>query len=193
MNRELWLIRAKTLLEEQYFSKPSKRLPVKLSISCGIPKGSAKAIGQCWDPRVAADGTTHVFVCPSLDRPIEVLGVLLHELIHACVGLKEGHGGQFARMARDVGLRGKLTATIVEDGTELHKSLQKILDALGPYPHKALNKHGTGKKKPVRKRLRLVSTTDDTYSVSLLADLVDEHGPPTDPWGNEMILPGKET
>lgn len=186
LNREEWLLKAKDLMAEEFFNKPSKTLPAKLALSCGIPKGSARAIGQCWDPRVASDGTTHVFVCPSMDDPILVLGTLLHELIHACVGLREGHGGQFARMARDVGLRGKLTATTVEEGTRLHSVLMEMVSQLGPYPHRAMNKMGSAKRKKPRSTTRLYSPEDGDYSLTIKLSLLEEHGPPKDPWGNEM-------
>jgi hypothetical protein len=185
MNREEWLLGAKDHIAERFFNKPSKRLPAKLALSCGIPKGSSRAIGQCWDPRVAADGTTHIFVCPSLDNPIEVLGTLLHELVHACVGIKEGHGGQFARMAREVGLCGKLTSTVVEEGTDLHMFLLGVVGLLGPYPHKAMNKQGT-KRKAVRTAVRLYSSEIPGYSVSIKASVLEEMGYPLDPDGNEM-------
>lgn len=185
MNREAWLNKAKELLERKYFSKPSKALPPKLAISCGIPKGSSKAIGQCWDPTVTKDGTTQIFICPSQDDPIEILQILLHELIHACVGLSCGHKGDFARMARAVGLQGKLTATVVHKGTPLHNELDAMARKIGPYPHKAMTKQKRVVKRV--KRVTLVSPQDPEYRVTICQSVLQEHGPPTDPWGNDLV------
>jgi hypothetical protein len=189
VNREKWLIEATGLLELEFFNKPIRALPKKLALSCGIPKGSSRAIGQCWDPRVSSDGTTHIFICPSLDDPLQILATLLHELIHACVGIQERHGGNFAKMARWVGLEGKLTATTVSEGTKLHKKLTTISERLGPYPHKAMQKNRSVaiKKKGQSKRIKLVSTTEDSYSLTISIKVFEEFGSPQDPWGNPMV------
>ena len=193
MNRETWLLAATRLLETEYFNKPSKALPKKLAVSCGIPKGSSRAIGQCWDPRIASDGTTHIFICPSLENPIEILGTLLHELIHACVGLQERHGGHFATMARKIGLQGKLTATYVEKETDLYKKLEEMLVILGDYPHKAMHKNKRVALKPQRpKRIKLVSPDSPEYTVTISSEVYEAMGSPKDPWGGVMIPLTKE-
>jgi hypothetical protein len=186
--REEWLVSAIDLMKKEFFNKPNRALP-KVAVSCGIPKGSSKAIGQCWDPIASTDGTTHIFVCPSQECPITVLGILLHELIHACVGIPEGHTGQFASMARQVGLKGKLTATFVEKNSTLFDQLHKMVSHLGEYPHKAMKKSVSSKKKRVvrKKYAKLVSTQDPDYFVKIEVSLL-EIGIPKDPWGNELEL-----
>jgi len=191
MTREQWLLATTKKLEERYFSRSPRILPKKLAVSCGIPKGSNRAIGQCWDPRVSKDGTTHIFICPSLDDPFEILSTLLHELVHACVGLAEGHGGEFARVARKVGLKGKLTATFVEPGSDTGNFFQEIVKEVGEYPHKGMLKTGTKKKKEKEKYVRLVSLTEEGYTFSI-KEMLLENGYPKDPWGREMVeLKGK--
>ena len=188
INREDWLLRATDLMKKQWFHKAPRVLP-RVAVSCGFPRGSSKAIGQCWDPIVSKNGTTHVFICPSLDDPITVLGTLLHELIHACVGIAEKHGGQFAKMAREVGLEGKLTATYVKPETKLWNQLQGISSTLGDYPHKAMVK--TGKKKVMRKRskrIKLMSQEDPSYVVFIDEIVLENSGLPLDPWKREMVL-----
>lgn len=173
-------------MRKQWFRKAPKVLP-PVAVSCGFPRGSNRAIGQCWDPVVSRNGTTHIFICPSLDDPIMVLGTLLHELIHACVGIAEKHGGQFAKMAREVGLDGKLTATFVKPGSQLESILKKMVEELGTYPHKAMLK--TGKKKPKKrsKRWKLMSQVDPSFVIYVDQALLEEFGYPICPWKQEMI------
>lgn len=187
MTREEWLLRGVELLKEHFFNKPPKVLPKKLAVSCGIPKGSSRAIGQCWDPSVASDGTTHIFICPSQDDPITVLGILLHELIHACVGIEEGHSGQFATMARSVGLKGKLTATFVGKDSKLHTVLSEISIKIGEYPHKAMVKsHKVKKKKNNKTTVLLQSSVQPEYKLRIKLSILEEHGAPTCPFGELM-------
>lgn len=191
--RESWLIEGTNLLKSKFFDKPVRALPEKIAVSCGIPMGSKRAIGQCWDPVMSQDGTTHVFVCPSIDEPIQVLGTLLHELIHACLGVAEGHGKEFGRFAKSVGLQGKLTATFVKEDTELFKTLTGLSTQLGVYPHKAINKQGLMRLRPSRpKRVKLISEIEEGYSVSISEKVLEDFGMPTDPWGNSMVVFEKE-
>ena len=190
MTREEWLTKIKEKLEQLFFNAPPHKLPSKLALSCGIPKGSSKAIGQCWDPRVSKDKTTHIFVCPSLDDPVQVVGVLLHELIHACLGLHEGHGKNFAKFIRKVGLVGKVTSTYVKEGSELESQIKQILEEVGGYPHQAMNKQGAlrAKRQPVKRRVTLVSTVDPDYALSISIKVLEGLGAPKDPWDKTMVI-----
>lgn len=186
MLREEWLLEAKTRLESEFFSRKIRRLP-PVAVSCGIPKGSSSAIGQCWDAKVASDGTSQIFICPSIDEPFQVLGVLLHELCHASVGVRYGHGPEFGRIARAVGLKGKLTQTVVEKDSSTGIFLTKIQEALGMYPHKSLNKLKTKKKGQRPKKIKLVSPDHQDYEITILQELLYQ-GLPVDPWGETMEL-----
>ena len=200
LTREQWLNAATHALGAHFFpvaagtkkdaGKKMHVLPKKLQCSCGFPYKSKEAIGQCWSPSLSADGTTQVFVSPCQDEPVRVLDILLHELIHAAVGTNEGHKGEFKKVAVALGLRGKMTATRAEPGTELHGKLSRIARELGPYPHKALNKNtGTEKKKKEKKGgwVRLMSETENEYRVVISPRQLEEHGVPRDPWGDEMV------
>jgi len=185
--RETWLLRAVPLLAPLLLAAGAPPLPERIQVSAGFPKRSAKAIGQCWPETATADKTIHVFISPVLgEDPTRVLDVLLHELVHACVGNKAGHKGPFTKVARALGLEGKLTATVA--GEALKAKLVDFAKQLGPYPHavivgmtpKVMPKKGTGK------RLVLRSTYDPDYYVYMLREHLEEHGAPTDPWGEEM-------
>jgi hypothetical protein len=52
-----------------------------------------------------------IMISPVLDDPMRVAGVLAHELVHATVGTQHGHKGPFAKLAKKIGLEGKMTAT----------------------------------------------------------------------------------
>ena|SRR5579859_2017818 len=129
--------------------------PVTVRVSCGWPsRGGVGAkrtvIGQCFSPTVCADGKPQIFISPRLGDGVEVLGTLLHELIHASVGNACGHGKVFSQAARKVGLEGPPTATTVGDA--LRPYLQAFIDRVGVYPHAAIR---PVIKKKVGSRLRL--------------------------------------
>lgn len=209
--REKWLFEAALELEKMFLIPAGAPLPLKLSVSAGWARGSRKAIGQCFSPLAAVDGeTTHVFVCPRLGADVvEVLATLLHELVHAAVGVKEKHAGRFKTVARAVGLEGKLTATYAKEGTELHRKLLEISSRLGDYPHVPLRSTGGGGELPKPPKggaeesdgeegeggagkkakgwVRLQSPSEPKYTVVVSPKSLEEYGYPADPWGTTMV------
>jgi len=134
--REWWLFEAATFLLEMMEAAGEATAPVR--VSCGWPSrggmGKGKhTIGQCFPQEMCADGVSQIFVSPRIAESIEVLGTLLHELIHAADRCKHGHGREFSQPARRLGLVGPPTAT--EVGPELRQVLQTFIDHMGPYPH----------------------------------------------------------
>jgi hypothetical protein len=137
MTREQWLIAAcrhlSPILDEAGAMSPS------VAVSIGFPKrrrGGMAHLGECWDGSLTADGRPAIFVSPILQDPLRILDVLLHELVHAAVGVKCGHRGRFVTVARACGLEGKPTATIA--GSNLRSRLNALSVELGPLPHAAL-------------------------------------------------------
>jgi len=199
--REGWLQAATKALDAKFFSGKGYKLPEKLGCSCGFPRGHARAIGQCWHPSVAKDGTTHIFICPSQDDTMRVLDILLHELIHAAVGLACGHRGAFKKLATEFGLTGKMTATVCEPGSELHRQLASIATELGDYPHSAMGKRNTkgdgdegeGEGKGgARPWSMWISVNNPEFKVYAHAGQVAEFGEPRDPDGGRMYMKGTE-
>lgn len=141
--RETWLSEASVLLQKRIFTaaniKPKEWSEKRYRVSCGFPIGyrgsrSGKVImGQAFDPSISADGTFEVFINPVLDKPIDVLGVLWHELIHVYCGIECGHRGDFAHTARATGLTGSMTSTV--PGEASIPVLKDIAKELGKYPH----------------------------------------------------------
>lgn len=184
MNRETWLENAAKelipLIEEKGF-----KMPDKVMYSCGFPKGSKEAIGQCWGEVHTKDNTTHIFVCPTQSENVRVLDILLHEMIHAAVGTKEGHKGKFKQLAKDLGLAGKMTATYAEKGTELYDKLEAIGNKIGDYPHSQLERKAGEKRPPGGGWVKFVSKTEPNYILRISPKSL-EMGVPKDPWGEEM-------
>lgn len=138
--REAWLMAAIDILRPTLKQAGCTTMNERVfAVSVGFPKGNVrKVIGQCWAAKASeCGGTNHVFVSPVLSDAVQVLGVLVHEMIHADDDGESGHKGHFAACAKTVGLTGKMTATTV--GEDLQPVLEDIVTELGPYPHVKLN------------------------------------------------------
>lgn len=151
--REAWLKAAEGIMAH-WIRVEGYVYPDKTRVSCGFPKkgkGRGTPIGQCWDTSVSGDGTYEMFISPSIGDPSRACDILLHEMVHAAVGLDAGHGKPFGKLARALGLEGKLTATVA--GADLKELIaDKVLAELGPYPHAALGAdEGGGKTTPKAK------------------------------------------
>lgn len=188
-SREKWLIQAVKVMIP-LLKQNKATMPKKWAVSVGFPKGGFKnnpAIGECWDPKVSENQAFNMFISPILGDPIKVLATLLHEMIHAAVGLECKHTGEFRRVARAVGLQGKLTATYAEKGSLLHGELSRIAKELGHYPHKVMAPRQTPKKQGWF-LLKLVSVNDPGYKFTIAPRLVEEFGMPMDYMGDEMVV-----
>ena len=150
--REAWLQGAAAFLIDYLVERELPRVEVR--VSCGWPvRGGVSrrtVIGQCFPPSASKDGKPQIFISPLLSDSIDVLGTLLHELIHASFGCRFGHGKEFSQAARRVGLAGPPTATTV--GDVLRSVLFAYVEQVGPYPHAAIT---VKPKDKVGSRLRL--------------------------------------
>lgn len=199
VTREEWLRRAAMLLsplfaDDMVTQHVKGNLPA-LQVAVGFPRQHGKrkgscAIGQCWFPTPDSP-VAHIFVCPTLGDPTRVLDVLIHEMVHAYVGPTAGHAaGTFGRIARAIGLEGKLTETIA--GPALKVALAGVVALLGPYPHAAMvikpeTVRPSGRA-PQSEFFSLVSINDETYRIKMIRkSLCEAHGFPVDPWGSPMV------
>lgn len=177
MNREAWL----TDMAERYCLPLIRQYQPKLEgekyrVSCGFPKGRGGRgvirIGECWAPNVSADGSVEIFISPTIDEPVEVSATLLHELVHYAVGNKCGHKGEFRRVAKAVGLEGKMTATVA--GPALVARIKDTwLSAMPPYPHAAL-KPATEVARPGSRLLKMAC--DCGFTVRITAKWLEQIG-----------------
>lgn len=188
--RETWLKAAMAELDRVFFKPGGHKLPPKLFVSIGWAKnpGKGDAIGQCFPPNWSGDEkATNMFICPRLGDPIEVLATLLHEMVHAAVGCEHGHKAPFKKVIKEFGLAGKATATYAEPGSECHEKLQGIAKELGRYPHVPMIARKKSKRGSMGGWVRLMSTNEETYKVLVSPKMLEEHGYPVDPWGDEMV------
>lgn len=189
--RETWLHAAAREMSP-VFDSVGAPLPARYRVSCGWPSVGALAkrkrrIGECWSDGASADGHTEIFVSPVLVEPVNVLATLLHELIHAAVGLKCGHRGRFASTAKMLGLTGKMTATVPSEVCA--QWLDGMARRLGPYPHDRLDSLTNGRKKQSTRMLKL-ECPDCGYVIRTTAKWLDT-GIPTCHCGGTFAIAGE--
>jgi hypothetical protein len=185
MNRETWLL---SCLEELRpdFVRVGAELPAKIRTSCGWPSKSALArvrqrVGECWSATCSGDETFEIFISPALRDSVEVLATLVHEGVHAAVGVEAKHGSAFRKVAKALNLEGKMTATTA--GEVLKVRLKELVTKLGEFPHAELKSSNAPKKQGTR--LRKVVCKKCGYAVRVTAKWI-EVGLPTCPCGTEM-------
>lgn len=190
MNRETWLENAveevSVLLAEVGVIVPQVRVAAGWP-SRGGTSLKKRVLGECWKPEVAEDGISQIFLNPMMVNPVDILGVLIHEVIHAWDRGQNGHKGPFVQAAKDVGLTGPWTATGVSE--ELHPKLVKIAEFLGDYPHSRLTP--SVERKVQTTRMLKVQCPNCDYTVRTTAKWL-EVGLPSCPEGDEMEIEVKK-
>lgn len=188
--REAWLLAAVEAVAP-IFTEQGVDLPA-IHVSVGWPGGRGKknaVIGQCWKRSQSADDINHLFISPVLGDAARVIDVLMHELVHAVDDCESGHRGAFARIAKSVGLEGKMTATTASPA--LAAKLQAIVGELGEYPHAVLAGQGGGADSPKKQGTRMIKLEDVDcgcgYSVRTTQKWIDE-GMPHCPHGVPMAV-----
>lgn len=141
LTREQWLLQAANILTDTIMCPAMDALGEQYDleqyrVSIGHPQ-SKKSIGECWKKSASTDQHNEIFITPHEDNSTAILATLIHELIHAADDCESGHKNFFARVARKVGLVGKLTAT--KAGDNLQEQLLDIVDAIGDIPHHKLD------------------------------------------------------
>lgn len=136
ITREEWLNRAVEIFRPR-FVEVGMPLPERVHVSVGFPKGAAGeskyVLAVCLIRAVSTAGINEIFISPEYDKGDHILGILIHELIHAADDGLHGHKGAFAAAATRLGLTGKMTETV--PGVDLAAELITIAGSLGPYPH----------------------------------------------------------
>ncbi len=181
--REEWLGAAALAVRPLFDAQGAADYP-RFRVSCGWPKGGRKAIGQAWHPKSSGDATSELFISPELEDPVRVLDILIHELIHAVVGTEAGHKGPFRKLAKAIGLEGKMTATVA--GPALTVELYYLLGELGPYPHAELSKLSVVKQTT---RMLKLSCKGCGFICRTTQKWLDNVGAPTCACGSEMEGP----
>lgn len=141
MTREQWLNKIAGACAKQIFKPAGYDVPKNIRYTCGFPSKGALArrsqrIGECWSDSASGDNTFEISVSPVIAEGLRAADIIVHEMVHATVGLAAGHKGPFRKCAESIGLIGKMTATVASD--ELKVKLSKIIETVGPYPHAGL-------------------------------------------------------
>ena len=112
--RESWLNAVALGLAPLFEALDAPPLPSRVRVAIGFTSAGAKgkAIGECWDNRLSADGQFEIFIRPDLAQapdamPAQIAAILAHELVHAAVGIPAGHRKAFERVALGLGLVGR--------------------------------------------------------------------------------------
>ena len=145
---------------------PNQRVNAKANKDSGKLDVKVKHIGLCYyDYQVGKEKFgTEIFITPNLTDPIQILGVLIHELIHAMTK-GAGHKGAFRWIAEAVGLQKPMVATFVASDTALYDYCQKLVKKLGKPPHKKWVP-ASGKKQSTRmKKVSCTSHDGDEYII----------------------------
>lgn len=152
MTREEWL-NAFIDAARPHFEAANAPLPTNVRVAVGFTsKGSrGSRIGECWSNEASSDGHFEIFIKPTLTETARVCDVLTHELIHAAVGLKAGHGMAFKRVATSLGLGGKMTATTAT--SVWYGWALPLIDQLGPMPYGSLSGTDSSARKKQRTAL----------------------------------------
>mgnify|MGYP001615852275 CR=1 FL=1 len=138
--REKWLTEVARLLTVEF--KDEGLVPMPYRVTVGFPSArglskSRRVMGECWAAEASTDGTREIIISITVDDKDEAVGILAHELIHACFPIGVKHGRPFKQVARAIGLEGPLRSTTA--GEEFIKRIQWIYEQVGSYPHAALN------------------------------------------------------
>ena len=106
VTREDWLNNAVIELRP-IFKSVGFPLPDNIRVTCGFPSRHARslnrAIGEHWSAKASDDNTHEILISPVEDSPIEVFGILVHELSHSATD-GDGHKGNFPRLVRSLWL-----------------------------------------------------------------------------------------
>jgi hypothetical protein len=137
-------------------------------------------MGECWDKAASGDKTFEIMLRPDLDDPQLIAAILAHELVHAAVGIKAGHGPAFRKVALAIGLEGKMKSTTA--GAALAAKLAAMLKSVGPLPHAKLSFDGLTTR-PKKQTSRLIKCECSTcgYVVRTARKWIEEKGAPICP------------
>ena len=200
--REQWLVAAVDEFRPHYTANKLE-IPTVL-VSCGWPSHGGlsknRVRGECWNAACAADGSRHIFISPFEGDPLEVLGVLTHELVHSALQDDAKHGKKFKEAMILLGLEGRPKTAM--PGPQLRLIIEGVFAKLGDYPHSALTPKEKKDRKNTKKTFKMFcSKMRACEKGCLILDQVKESdytvtagtkslklGMPNCPCGNEMEM-----
>ena len=137
-SREAYL-RAATNELRPYFAKLGLHLPEKIRFAVAFTSQGkkGKVAGECWHAGASDDGHHEIIIRADFADHAEVLGILVHELVHAGLPPDAKHGKAFREAALRIGLEGPMRHAM--PGAVLKERLNELAASLGPFPHARLN------------------------------------------------------
>ena len=175
--REAWL-HAATQEMAPAFKEHGAPLPPKIRIAIGFPSAGlrGRAIGECWSKECSEDEHFEIFIRPDYSDH-ENFTMLAHELIHAALGIEEGHGPNFKRVYKAIGLAGRATATYA--GPEFIEAMRPVIAKIGEIPHGVMksDRGVSTRKKKQKNRYHKCACPECGYTVRAAKKWL-ELGPP---------------
>src|SRR3954447_18017607 len=104
-SRENWL-RSATDMIRPHFESCGYSLPANIRFAIAFPSTGRRGarVGECWHSDTSEDGNFELIIRADIAEPVEVLGVLVHELVHAVVPVDAGHGKFYREAAMKLSL-----------------------------------------------------------------------------------------
>src|ERR1700677_4444281 len=193
--RESWL-RSATVALRPYFESCGFPIPENIRFAIDFPSTGRKGsrIGECWHSSTSDDGNFEIIIRADIADPVEVLGVLVHELVHAVLPADAGHGKLYRDAAIKIGLEGKMRHALPNQ--LLRPRLVDVAESLGTLPHARLNiERGRDNRpadQPKKQKARLLKAEcgggDCGYTVRITAKWVDDIGAPLCPRHGAMAV-----
>jgi hypothetical protein len=141
---EAWLRAAVDALRPD-FEAIGKTLPATIRGDFGFTSHGSKKTGisgQYYEGSASTDDVPKLIIRCNTDDPIAILEAVVHQAVHAVVGVKEGHGKAFREVGLRMGLEPPMRTS--KAGKRLSERLHALAADLGPFPNARLNFETTG-------------------------------------------------
>ena len=140
---EVWLAEAVELLRPTFRAAGHEIPPVHVSIgftSTGYRFGSKRYTqGMCYARRLSIDGINEIYIAPVVKSAEGVMDLLMHELIHAVLDCKHGHGPEFQKIATDIFLVDAKNLTLKQTLKSMLDQ-RRLIAQLGRFPRKGMHR-----------------------------------------------------
>ena len=127
------------------FEAIGKTLPAAMRCNFGFTSHGSKKTGisgQFYDGGASTDTIPKLIIRCNTDDPAAILEAVVHQCVHAVVGVEEGHGKAFREVALRIGLEPPMRTS--KAGKRLSERLHALSAELGPFPNARLNFETTG-------------------------------------------------
>ena len=131
---EAWLRAAVDGLRPD-FEAIGKTLPAAMRCNFGFTSHGSKKTGitgQYYDGGASTDTIPKLIIRCNTDDPAAILEAVVHQCVHAVVGVEEGHGKAFREVALRIGLEPPMRTS--KAGKRLSERLHALSAELGPFP-----------------------------------------------------------